>query len=143
MRYLVVLAGLLSFAAQAALPPRSPEQLQAGADAVVVGVIEAITKVDETTPKGFPEGYANTTYQLAVRVESAEKGPFVSILMARGWTLLSRPPGWTGPSGIYALHKAAPGQHVRLFLRIGADGAFEIVEPNGIEPLALFPDQRN
>ena len=141
MRYLLVLAALLSFAAQAALPPRAPEQLQADADSVVVGVIEAITKVEETTPKGFPEGYANTTHYLAIRVESAEKGAAASTLMVKGWTILSRPRGWAGPTGIHALSTAATGQHVRLFLRSSPDGAFEIVAPNGFEPLTLYPGE--
>lgn len=119
--------------ADAALPPRSADDLRQTADTIVVGVVEALAKLDEPRERDF----ANTNYTLGIRVESAEKGEPDAFLLARGWVILARPQGWAGPAGVHALPSLQRGQHLRLFLKATGTGDYEILQPNGIEPLQL------
>lgn len=134
---LALVTAIASLECQGALPPRSSSDLRATADRIVVGVVEAIAKTDDLPVKGF----ADRNYIFSVRVESMEKGAPQAVVLARGWTVLKRPIGWAGPSGTYGVSEVATGEHVRLFLREAKGAAFEILEPNGIERLALTPSE--
>ena len=121
---------LLATPALPALPPIAPEDLLSGADVVVSGMVEAHTTVDQPAVNGF----ADRIHVLAVRVEATEKGTVPSVILVKGWTILSRPAGWAGPAGVHGLAEVRQGQHVHLYLKKGSASSLDLIEPNGLDP---------
>lgn len=134
-RWMALWLILVPLLGQAALPPRSDSALRDSADAVVVGVVENVSTADEH----IADGNANRNYRLRIRVETAEKGKPAATITARGWVVLSRPRGWVGPAGISELWKITAGQRVRAYLKTRSGSDYDLLEPNGIEVLAVRP----
>ena len=127
-RFLLLL--LLITPVWAALPPLSPDTQRARADVIVVGQIEKV----ETREVDLGEGSQNKVYELDVLVTKTEKGKVTGDhVMATCWTPLKRPTGWVGPQGQNQI--PSKGAKVRLYLRDAGEGAYELLEPNGWEPL--------
>ncbi len=136
LRLIVLLLLSTASLCQAALPPRSGADLRRDARVVAVGVVENVATAEERRANGF----IDKIYRLRIRVETAEKGAPPATLTARGWNILSRPPGWVGPAGVYGLGEISAGQRVRVYLKSGhSHSEYDLLEPNGIEPLAARP----
>ncbi len=123
---------LVSFNASAVLPPQSAQELAASADRVIVGVVESI----DVSQKRVERGHVDNVYALRIRVEKVEKGRPTKAISIIGWTMHTRPDGWVGPSGNDGIQQVTVGDHVRAYIK-----GNNILEPNGIERLALHPVQ--
>jgi hypothetical protein len=70
-------------------------------------------------------------------VEKPQKGKGIAakdVLTVHYWQVNKRPAGWVGPGGQYnSLHF---GQRARFFLRKTEQGWFDLLVPNGWDPLA-------
>lgn len=112
----------------AALPPRSPEQLQESAEIVVEG---RVTNLKKTTVQ--VKGGTDTQFTMDVSVNAVKKGdlkPHVIIPVVMRQTR-TRTQGWAGPQGQNDI--PAELQFVRMFLVRSGDH-YQPLEPNGWEP---------
>ena len=136
----IVLAALMAAtAAWAVLPPLSPEQRDAAASLVVTGTVASST----TSDVGAAESIDEIT-DLTVQVEAVERGSGASAgqeISVRCWTVVKRPPGWVGPTGVNPLPKI--GDRIRVWLVPDGDGdgdgGWKPLEPNGVEILGPAP----
>jgi hypothetical protein len=108
-----------------ALPPQSEEDLQRGAQRVVVGEVTAVFS------REVPVAQGTDTESVATVVP--EKGAGERLLYVHFRQAGKRPPGWTGPGGQHAPLRA-DRKKVRLYLVTGPDGAWRLLEPNGWAP---------
>ncbi|QDU64269.1 hypothetical protein Pan216_51580 [Planctomycetes bacterium Pan216] len=125
---LVVILGGLAPAAWAALPPRSPEELQSDANVVVTGKVKEVFH-----KKRSEKGFVRTYFVAEVVVDEVSKGEGPSpgqVLYMRYWVLKSSPEGWVGPSGLRGAPKR--GDTIRAYLKRAADGGFDVLDPNGV-----------
>ena len=124
----------------AAQAPHSPEELEKAATHIVVG---RVTKVDVKlvlAPRGHGLGFRDRRYALQIKIESAPKGADIAAgdtITVHAWrparSLRPRPPG---PQGHYPL--PAEGDKVKVFLK-KQDDQYQVIHPNGFEPLDAAP----
>jgi len=138
-----VLTGLswcLSPPTQAEVPPRKLEDLKKDADLIIVGKVRNSKRSRSTTQQGI----VSRNYYITVNVTETEKGGLAdgkTQLIARGYTVTKRPPGNVGASGHYTTEKRQrlsvlrSGSKVRMYLTKRPDGTYDILRPNGFEPL--------
>lgn len=130
----------LSPQAQAELPTQKLEDLKKNADLVIVGKVRNSKRSRSTTREGFVTRH----YYITVNVSETEKGAVAdgkTQLIARGHTVIKRPPGNIGGSGHFTTEKQQrlsvlrSGSKVRMYLTKRPDGTYDILPPNGFEPL--------
>ena len=130
----------LSPQAQAELPTRKLEDLKKDADLIIVGKVRNSKRSRSTTQ----EGIVSRNYYITVNVTETEKGALAdgkTQLIARGHTVTKRPPGNVGSSGHFTTEKRRrlsvlrSGSKVRMYLTKRPDGTYDILAPNGFEPL--------
>ena len=130
----------LSPQAQAELPTQKLEDLKKDADLIVVGKVRNMKRSRSATR----EGIVTRHYYITVNVSETEKGALAdgkTQLVARGHTVIKRPPGNVGGSGHFTtesrkrLSVLRSGSRVRMYLSKRPDGTYDILPPNGFEPL--------
>jgi hypothetical protein len=129
---LAVLVCSAALTAMAALPPRSPGDLASSAALIITGTVTDSAHVVEGKSSNRDD-----VYTLKVRIDGVEKGKDITpgeILEVRCWKVNSRPDGWAGPGGHGRIPKK--DERSRFWLIKRADGKWEPLQPNGIEPLA-------
>lgn len=125
---LLLLGVALCIPALAALPPLSSEELEASADAIIVG------KVDSAEVK-IAGSARHSIYQvkLSVTVGAVEKGAEIikpsQKLTIHCWRLRKAQNGWAGPSG--QRNVPAERSDFRAWLKKNESGDWEALEPNG------------
>ncbi|MDF1739911.1 MAG: hypothetical protein P1U86_12190 [Verrucomicrobiales bacterium] len=125
----LLLCAVFCAPAFAALPPLSPEELEASADAIIVG------KVDSAEVE-IAGSLQHSIYQvkLSVTVGAVEKGAEIikpsQELTIHCWRLRKAQNGWAGPSG--QNNVPAEGSDFRAWIRKNEAGNWEALEPNGI-----------
>lgn len=103
-----------------ALPPQSDEQLQQGADRVVIARVMKVTHRDVKVQDG-----TDRVYTAKMKPEGMSKEELLEVSFRQTW---KRPRGWAGPAG---QNEPLPeGARVRLFLQRSGDG-WRLLEPNG------------
>ena len=111
----------------AALPPLSPKMLDNAANLVAEGTVEKVEhKVVDV------EGGNDLQYSAVLELEKLEKGPVFAgakTITVRFRRTGKRPPGWAGPQGQNSV--PAVGERIRVYARLGSDGFFHLLEPNG------------
>lgn len=131
MRYLkYFVLFLLVLPVLAALPPLSPEELEARAAHVVLGKVVGTNSQIVPVKSGL-----NKVYKLQFVVETVEKGDLSKEKTLEVYCKKThqRPHGWAGPQGQNSIPKE--DEKVRLYLRRSQEGRFELLEPNGWEPV--------
>ena len=130
----------LSSTTQAEVPPRKADELKADAKLIVTGKVRRVKR----TRSSNREGVVKRNYAITVDVIEVEKGSVANNkrqVIARGFRVTKTPSGWAGPSGHYRgpnqtrLSVLKTGSKVRLFLTVKENGTYEILLPNGFEPL--------
>ncbi len=101
------------------------------ADVVLEGQVKAVEKRSSGSAT-----YSDDHFTATVRVERVRKGKAVNALqtiLVHYWQAGRRPAGWAGPGGQYRVLR--PGERVQLFLRRGEKGRWDLLNPNGWEPV--------
>ena len=126
--------------AHAEVPPRKLEDLKKTADLIVVGKVRGNKRVRTTDG----EGVVTRNYLVTVQVTTTEKGTVTAPknqIITRGYHVIKIPTGWAGPSGHYTTDKEKRlsvlrnGSRVRMYLTKRPDTTYDIIRPNGFEPL--------
>jgi len=134
------LSWCLSPQAQAELPTRKLEDLKKDAELIIVGKVRTTKRSRSSTR----EGIVTRHYYITVNVSETEKGNLAdggSQIIARGHTVIKRPVGNVGSSGHFTaedgkrLSVLRSGSKVRMYLTKRTDGTYDILRPNGFEPL--------
>ena len=122
----------------AAIPNRTPEQLQKDADVIVVGTVQEI-HARRTTDELW-DRQEGTVLFLVDKVEKEKDGLKIEAgdqLNVGFWTMR-----WVGPrdevppyGAGHHLPKPDPQAKVRVFVQIEDDGTYKAVLPNGFAPL--------
>ena len=140
LRSRIVLTFCLAIAgatgAFAAIPNRTPEQLQQDADVIVVGTVQEI-RAQRTTD----ELWHDQTGTVLFLIEKVEKGDKVQLgdqMKIGFWTKRwVGPPGQVPPHGNgHRLPKSDPKAKVRVFVQRKEDGSYEAILPNGFAELS-------
>ena len=130
----------LSPQAQAELPTRKLEDLKKDAELIVVGKVRSIKRSRSVTG----ERIVSRHYYITINVSETEKGTIAdgkTQVIARGHTVIKRPAGNIGGSGHFTtenrkrLSVLRSGSKVRMYLTKRPDGTYDILAPNGFEPL--------
>ena len=144
----VLVAGLLltgvfcffSPATQAEIPLRKSDELKADAKLIVTGQVRRVKRTRSTDRQGV----VKRNYTFTIDVSKVEKGSVAdnkSQIAVHGFLVLRTPRGFAGPSGHYRgeneqrLSVLKLRSKVRLYLTVNEDGNYEILLPNGFEPL--------
>lgn len=126
--------------AQAEVPPRKVEDLKETADLIIIGKVRGNKRVRSTDG----EGVVTRHYLVTVQVTATEKGRVTAPgnqVITRGYQVLKTPTNWAGPSGHYTTDKEKRlsvlrnGSRVRMYLTKRPDNTYDIIRPNGFEPL--------
>ncbi len=134
------LSWCISPQAQAELPTRKLEDLQKDAELIIVGKVRNMKRSRSSTQ----EGIVTRHYYITVNVSETEKGTIAdgkTQVIARGHTVIKRPLGNVGASGHFTtedrkrLSVLRSGSKVRMYLTKRTDGTYDILRPNGFEPL--------
>lgn len=123
-------------AAFAAIPNRTPEQMQKDADLIVVGTVQEID-ARRTTDELWND-QVGTVLFLVDKVEKGEKIGAGDQLKIGFWTKT-----WVGPEGAsvpphgagHIVPKPSPDAKVRVYIDVKEDGTYEAILPNGFAPL--------
>ena len=130
----------LSPQVQAEVPPRKLEDLKKDANLIIVGKL----RNSKRSRSSDQQGIVSRNYYITVNVTETEKGALAdgkTQLIARGHTVIKRPPGNIGGSGHFTTEKRQrlsvlrSGSKVRMYLTKRPDGTYDILQPNGFEPL--------
>ena len=125
---------------QAEVPPRTLEDLQKEADVIVTGKVRRIKRSRSTDSAKTVRRH----YTITVNVNRVEKGSAIANdrqVVAHGYQVIGSILGWAGATGQYRgpnkqrLSVLRFGSPVRLYLKAKRDGTYDIVLPNGFEPL--------
>ena len=123
---------------RAEVPPLPKAELEEKAELVVTGTV---TKVEVTEVKGRDGSVRERRHRLSVKVAKVEKGKPKDPdkpLVARGVTYVLKPME-TGSGGHYAgklavrVSAVKEGWELKLYLKPGKDGEYDILFPNGFE----------
>ena len=130
----------LASTARAEVPPRKLEDLKKTADLIIVGKVRGIKRVRREDGQGV----VTRDYLITVNVTETEKGTVTTRknqIVTRGYTVITRPAGNVGASGHYTTDKMQRlsvlknGSRVRMYLTKRPDTTYDIIRPNGFEPL--------
>jgi len=130
----------LSPQAKAEAPTQKVEELKRDAELIVVGKVRSVKRSRSATR----EGLVTRHYYITVNVSETEKGALAdgkTQLIARGHTVIKRPRGNIGASGHFTagdrkrLSVLRSGSRVRMYLTKRPDRTYDILRPNGFEPL--------
>lgn len=130
-------AAALCALAAAEVPPLPEKELVAQSDVIVIGTVDAVKTT--VKKKATAKERGEEEYLLTVAVKSVDKGKLkegTKTVTARGW-YYEVPPGTVGPAGHYSTNTddriagVEKGWELKLYLKAGADGVYDIVSPNG------------
>lgn len=133
-----IVSAITAAALFAAIPNRTPEQLQERSDVIVVGTVHEI-HAQRTTDELWDNQKGTVLFHVE-KVEKAKEGQKIEAgdqLRIGFWTMR-----WVGPredaptygAGHY-LPKPDPTAKVRAYIGIKDDGTYEAILPNGLVPL--------
>jgi hypothetical protein len=139
VRFLAALCAAAAVCAWAAaeVPPLPEKELVAQSDVIVVGTVDAVKAT--VKKKATAKERGEEEYLLTVTIKSVDKGKLnegTKTLTARGW-YYELPPGFAGAAGHYSANTddrvagVEKGWELKLYLKAGADGVYDIVSPNG------------
>ena len=130
---------LLCGVAAGEVPPLAPPELEKEAELIVTGKVTKVAAEDVKPPAGGAE--RETKHRLTVEVAKVVKGkpkdpakPVVAV----GWSAQLKP-RTTGSGGHYAdkggvrVSAVREGWELKLYLKPGKDGEYDILFPNGFE----------
>jgi len=123
----------------AALPPQRQEQLKENATHIITGEVGA---VERNTRLRSPT-MADYVYTIQITLAGVEKGEGIAakqMVKVQTWEPSLRPRGWVGPQGQNDIPRT--GQQVRAYLSRTAEGAFDLLTPNGWELMKPQPATR-
>jgi hypothetical protein len=115
----------------AAVAPLSDNDRAANAHVVVVGRVAKVDHKEVPVADG-----TNIEYTATITVEKWEKQLISGnekTVTVHFWQVGKRPAGWTGPQGQNSV--LAVKAHVRVFARNSPSGQYELLEPNGWDPV--------
>ena len=137
---LMAISWLYSPATQAEVPLRNSAQLVKDAELTINGKVRNIKR--RRSANG--EGTVYRNYAITVNVNETEKGTIAEnkkSIVVRGYTVIKQARGVIGGSGHFRtqdrqrLSVLRSGSRVRLYLTAKEDGTYDILLPNGFEPL--------